>query len=289
MPLFTDFPGKHKGRTGKPVDISSKRACHDLRLDYARPQLMSHQVKDSHSAAGEDDRGVFPQTAWSIVCQIQGPDAGESCRGWERLAKAYWQPLFAFLRRRGSDHHSACDDIQGFFAHILSKPFRLSIDPGNGLFRSFLLGSLQNWRVDQHRLTLAQKRGAGQRPIPLDEMGLVEAPPAEGGTPEETYDRQWARSVYDQAIAALQERLVSRGRSALFEQMHGLVTGQGVSKYQEIASALGMTEGAVRQAAGDLRREFGGVLRGEIRKTVTDEAQVDGEIRYLLHLMRNST
>ena len=250
---------------------------------------MPHQVNDSHSAADANGGGAFPQTAWSMVCQVQESDAGESSRGWERLAKAYWQPLYAFLRRRGSDHHSACDDVQGFFAHILGKPFRLSIDPGNGLFRSFLLGAMQNWRVDQHRLTLAQKRGAGQRPIPLDEMSLIEAlPAAEGGTPEETFDRQWARSVYDQAIAVLRERLVSRGRAALFEHMQGLVTGQGGSKYQEIGSALGMSEGAVRQAATELRREFGGVLRGEIRKTVSDEAQVDGEIRYLLHLMKSS-
>lgn len=47
-----------------------------------------------------------------------------------------------------------------------------------------------------------------------------------------------------------------------------------------------MSEGAVKQAALDLRREFGSVIRDEIRRTVADESQVDEEVRYLLALLR---
>ena len=47
-----------------------------------------------------------------------------------------------------------------------------------------------------------------------------------------------------------------------------------------------MTENAVKQAALDLRRDFGTALRDEIRRTVTDESQVDGEVRYLIGLLR---
>lgn len=57
-------------------------------------------------------------------------------------------------------------------------------------------------------------------------------------------------------------------------------------KYQEIATALAMCEGAARQAAPDLRREFGGVPRDEIRRTVSDETQIDGEVRNLIGLPR---
>jgi len=68
--------------------------------------------------------------------------------------------------------------------------------------------------------------------------------------------------------------------------LRGLFTGHDTAKYQDIAPALGMTEGAVKQAALDLRREFGTVLRHEIRRTVADDSQVDGEVRYLLGLLR---
>ena len=47
------------------------------------------------------------------------------------------------------------------------------------------------------------------------------------------------------------------------------------------------SEGAVQQAALELRREFGNVLRHEIGLTVTDASQVDGEIRYLVGPLRS--
>lgn len=231
--------------------------------------------------------GIFPATAWSMLHQAGGDLPREALAGWERLAQAYWQPLYAFLRRRGSDHHAACDDIQGFFAHLLSKDFLLRIERGNGLFRSFLLTSLQHWRTDQHRATTAQKRGGGIAPVSLQELEAAGAmPAATGASPEEAFDRRWARAVYDNALTTLHARHMSRGREPRFLMLRGLLTGQDTAKYQEIASALSMSEGAVKQAALEMRREFGTVLRDEIRRTVADEAQVDGEVRYLLELLR---
>ena len=232
--------------------------------------------------------GAFPVTHWSMVHQAQGEIPSEALAGWERLARAYWQPLYAFLRRRGADHHAAADDIQGFFAHLLSKDFLRRIEPGSGLFRSFLLTSLQNWRTDQHRAATAQKRGGGGAPLGLAELEAAGTMPiAAGATPEEAFDRRWARAVYDNALAALHTRLQSRGREAIFLQLRGIITGQGTAKYQEVATALGISEGAVKQAALELRREFGTVLRDEIRRTVADESQVDDEVRYLLSLLRS--
>jgi DNA-directed RNA polymerase specialized sigma24 family protein len=230
--------------------------------------------------------GAFPATAWSMVHQAQGDLPAEAIAGWERLARSYWQPLYVFLRRRGVDHHSAADDIQGFFAHVLSKDFLRRIEPGSSLFRSFLLTSLQHWRTDQHRAATAQKRGSGSGPLPLDELEAAGAmPTSNDATAEEAFDRRWARAVYDNALATLLTRLKSRGREALFLQLRGLLTDQDTAKYKEIAAALTMSEGAVKQAALEFRREFGKVLRDEIRRTTTDESLVDEEIRYLIGLL----
>ena len=232
--------------------------------------------------------GAFPVTAWSMLHQAQGDAPSQSLAGWERLACAYWQPLYAFLRRRGADHHSAADDVQGFFAHLLSKAFLRRIESGNGLFRSFLLTALQHWRTDQHRTATAQKRGGAQQSFALHELEAAGVMPiASDASPEEAFDRHWARAVYDNALTTLQARLKSRGREPVFLQLQGLLSGGDTAKYQEIAAALAMSESAVKQAALDLRREFGVTLREEIRRTVTDEAQVDDEIRYLLGLLRS--
>ena len=248
--------------------------------------MNSRKSSDSASTVPQSG-GAFPVTAWSMLLQAGGEVPDAAMAGWERLARAYWQPLYASLRRRGADHHSAADDIQGFFAHMLSRDFLRRIERGDGLFRSFLLTALQHWRTDQHRAATAQKRGSGIAPLSLAELEAAGTMPvATDVSPEEAFDRRWARNVYDNALTNLHERLKARGREAQYLQLRGILTGQDTAKYQEIAALLVMTEGAVKQAALEMRREFGTVLREEIRRTVADETLIDSEIRYLLGLLR---
>ena len=110
---------------------------------------------------------------------LQDDGEGSSARAaWERLALGYWKPLFVFLRRKGLDHDVAADAIQGFFAHLLNRDFLRKIERGNGLFRSFLLKALQNWRTDQHRAATAQKRGDGEPVIAFHEIEEVTSSPS---------------------------------------------------------------------------------------------------------------
>jgi RNA polymerase sigma-70 factor (ECF subfamily) len=222
-----------------------------------------------------------------MLVQGGSGETEEARAEWEHLARSYWQPLYVFLRRQGLDHHAAADDIQGFFIHLLSRDFLRRIERGNGLFRSFLLAALKNWRTDQHRAATAKKRGDGVAPLPLDELEAAGAVvPEERDSPEAAMDRRWARAVYDNTLATLHQQLKGRGREPQFLKLVGVFTGENVAKDEEIAVDLGMSVGAVKQSASELRREFGTVLRREIRRTVAEEAQVDGEIRYLLGLLR---
>jgi len=247
---------------------------------------MLEQTGNADPESDSPRHGVFPLTAWSMLLRGRGePD--EAHRAWEQLAHDYWQPLYIFLRSRGSDHDVAADDIQGFFEHLLNRDFLRGLERGDGLFRSFLLTALQHWRTDQYRAASAKKRGSGIKPLALQDLEAIGADPiGTEGSPEENFDRRWARSVYDNALQTLGSRLKSRGREPQFLKLRGLLTGQGTDKYQEIATELEMSEGAVKQSALEMRREFGNVLREEIRRTVVDEDQVDGEIRYLLGLLR---
>ena len=45
----------------------------------------------------------------------------------------------------------------------------------------------------------------------------------------------------------------------------------------------------MKQAALDLHREFGSVLRDEVRRTVADESEVDNEVRCMLLLRRGQS
>jgi hypothetical protein len=76
---------------------------------------------------------------------------------------------------------------------------------------------------------------------------------------------------------------VSAGKVELFDHLRGFLTGDSATvPYAEVARALGMTEGAVKVAVHRLRRHFRDTLVQEIAETVSDPADIDAEIEYLL-------
>jgi DNA-directed RNA polymerase specialized sigma24 family protein len=175
----------------------------------------------------------FPPLSWSVLLQDDG-EGSSAHAAWERLARGYWKPLYVFLRRKEIDHDTAADGIQGFFAHMLNREFLRKIERGDGLFRSFLLTSLQHWRSDQHRASTAQKRGGSAPVIPLHEIEEVTS--AQSGiddSPEEAFDRRWARTLFDKTLEKLHERLRSRGREAHYLKLRGLFTGEGTDPLRE--------------------------------------------------------
>jgi hypothetical protein len=65
--------------------------------------------------SGQHGGGAFMTTHWSVVLEGQGesPAAQEAL---EKLCRAYWRPIFAFLRRQGIGRAEAEDITQVFFA-----------------------------------------------------------------------------------------------------------------------------------------------------------------------------
>lgn len=202
----------------------------------------------------------------------------------EGLARAYWQPIFAFLRGKGCTHEGAQDAVQGFFAHLLGREFLRNVQPQGGRFRNFLLVCLRRWMRDDQERAINVKRRAEVALEPWHDA--VEAsPPGPGTSPEAEFDRRWAEALVVRAMAQLEESWAHR--SALFAALRLTVECPGdVEKYAAIAARLGMTEGAVGKAAHDLRRQFAERVRAEIRDTVARDEDVEEELRYLVRLLR---
>ena len=60
-----------------------------------------------------------------------------------------------------------------------------------------------------------------------------------------------------------------------------LTAGKGAIPYAQAATAVGMSEGAVRVAVHRLRQRYRQLLRDEISQTLADPAQADEEMRAL--------
>lgn len=240
---------------------------------------------ESHAGAG-----AFAATRWTLVLSAaRGSDTPRAAAALAELCRIYWYPLYAFLRRRGHSAHEAEDLTQEFFARLLDKHFLADVDPRKGKFRSFLLVALQHFLANERDRARAQKRGGGQAVVSLDGLTAetrYHLEPADELTPERLFEKQWALTLLEQVLTQLHAEFAADGKTDLFQNLKGYLTGAATSPYAEVAARMGLTEGAVKVAVHRLRRRYREVLRAEIAHTVSDPSEIDDEIRYLLQCVR---
>ena len=224
----------------------------------------------------------FSATRWSVVLAA----AADADGALATLCRAYWFPLYAFLRRQGLAPHDAEDATQGFFAHLLGKGALAHVDRAKGRFRTFLLASLKHFLADERDRANAQKRGGGAPAISLDAIAAEERyalAPRDELSPDKLFDRRWAVAVIEQALARLGAEYSAAGKGALFDALKPLLSSPGEARpYAEIGARFSMNEGAVKIAVHRLRQRYGAALRTEIAETVGTAAEVDAELRHLL-------
>ncbi len=207
------------------------------------------------------------------------------------LCAAYYAPVFAFIRRNAPDEESARDLTQEFFARLLAQESIGRVDPELGRFRSFLLGAVKHFLSDARRHAHRLKRGGGQPAESLDagtdtSPGLQLADPR-ALTPDREFDRKWAFTLLDRALAILAQEQAVAGKSHEFEVLKPWLTGDSVEISQaDAAGRLESNEGAVKVAIHRLRRHFREVIKSEIGQTVSERADVEAELCYLLDALR---
>ncbi len=252
-----------------------------------------HRAAESGPAGtqwGDGGGGVFQSTQWSAVMRAGGNSTVEGAAALERLCRQYWQPLYCFVRRRGYGEHDAQDLTQGFFERLLEKGLIGAADRERGRFRTFLLAALENYLANEWTKANRQKRGGGQTLVSLEHVAGAEATyqglPREELSPDQLFERRWVQSVIEVVLRRLREELDARGGPGRFDVLKQFLFGdRGEVSYAAVAEGLGMSEPAVKSAIYRLRQRYGEIFVEEIRNTVADPADVDGEIRHLLSVL----
>jgi RNA polymerase sigma-70 factor (ECF subfamily) len=204
----------------------------------------------------------------------------------EKLARAYWSPIYAFFRHQGRSPHDAQDLCQEFFLRLISKRSFSGADPKKGKFRSYLLAALKHSLADKWDHARAQKRGGQFQFFSLDDTENAERfylqTMSSEETPEKLYDRRWGMALLEKALARLKVEYTARGHAQLFDLLKPFFTAEPASGgYDEIAAKLGITTGNVALNVHRLRERFREVVRAEVRETVTNASEVDEELRAL--------
>ncbi len=235
----------------------------------------------------------FPQTSWSLILRAGAPLLSDGTNALKILCEAYWFPVYAYIRRRPGSAEDALDRTQGFFAHLLEKNTLATVDPTRGTkFRAWLLTCVKRYLRDERKKERARKRDPG---YPLESIdaaaaeGRYQAETAHHLTPERLYARHFALSLLERVIGRLRARYAAAGKEALFEALKSSLSQDAEQQpYDTIAARLGMTGGAVKKAAYDLRARYKKEVRAEVASLVDGaddqavEAQVTEELQHLL-------
>ena len=234
--------------------------------------------------------GWFASTHWSVVLLAGQSSSSKAEEALARLCNVYWFPLYAFIRRQGHNPADAEDLTQAFFARFLEKDYVKDVDQRKGKFRSFLLASLKHFLADQWDRSQAEKRGGGMALISLDAQTaetryLLE--PRDNLAPDRIFERRWALTLLEQAMARLREEFTLAGKADFFDRLKNFMTAEkDADTYADAAAKLSTTEAAVKMAVQRMRRRYRELLRSEIANTVSDPAEIDEELRHLAEALR---
>lgn len=233
----------------------------------------------------------FATTHWSLVGAAKPGETSQTRAraALEELCRTYWYPLYAFVRSRGNSAPDAQDLTQAFFTRIIETDGFASADRRLGRFRSYLLGAMKHFLANEWHRSQTQKRGGQVQFIEwdvLDPEARYASAAQPSDNPEHLFDRAWALETVAGALQALRQEMVEAGKSEQFDTLKGCLTGEETLSRQEIAAKLEMSEGAVKVAIHRLRQRYRALLRAAVAETVSSEADLDDEMRYLVAVLR---
>jgi RNA polymerase sigma factor (sigma-70 family) len=233
---------------------------------------------------GQATHAEFPSTQWSKILQAGSVAATADSPALEELCRAYWSPLYAFLRRQGHSPHDAEDLVQGFLARLLAREDLAGVGPEKGRFRTFLLTALRNFTIKQALRDKALKRGGGQSAIPInaEEAERLCGPDLTAGSPEAAFDRRFAQAIVTRAFAALKEEYRARGKQELFATLAPFLDGAEPEGYDDAAATLGMAAGTVATTIHRMRGRLREMLRAEVRQLCASADEEEQEMKHLL-------
>ena len=227
----------------------------------------------------------FHTTRWTRVCLAKA-DSEDGRKALADLCDAYYEPVVAYLRSVFRDADAALEMSHAFFAEMLGGGTIHTADPERGRFRFYLLGAVKHFVARHREAESRQKRGGGITPLSLD--ADADASPAlhvaEDArlSPEAVFDRQWAITVLERAMQALDTECKAQGKTELVNQLRPWLMGEsGYGDQGAVAAALGLSLSAMKAVTHRLRSRFRQMVKAEVAGTLGQDGSVEDEMRSL--------
>lgn len=227
----------------------------------------------------------FPdQTRYSLVLRAADQqDLTLAARALNELCSLYWEPVYAFARRRRLSVEDAQDCVQAVFASMSSDPSKdgqQSPVPTVCLsrelkLRAFLMQQVNDQISRTHQRAKRPKHGAGVEHVSYDFSGAEDRYQHEdvASAPGALFDRQWARTTLDRCLALLKGEETSQARSQQLAVLLPFIdsTAPGVADYALASTKLEQPEATTRQQVKRLKDRYKLILKQEVARTLAAE------------------
>ncbi len=237
---------------------------------------------------GKPDRASrrFLTTQWTHVLSARGETA-EAKQSLKELCDRYYAPVYAFVESYSRHDQNARDWTHAFFAKLLEGKSLDSVIQSRGRFRSYLLGAVKHFLADEREKDQAAKRGGLVSHVSVDQVDASSRTTNKHNAmpPDAAFDRQWAMAILEHSLKDLEEDL-GEEQSSRFELLRPWLSGDPIDlTHADVAARLGVSTEVVKITIHRWRKRFREIVKGHIASTVSDSAEVEEELGYLIEAL----
>ena len=205
----------------------------------------------------------FPTTRWSLIVASGASDDARAA--WAELAANYRSAIHVYFRCRfGAD---AADDLtSAFFTESIAGGWWARADLDRGSFRTYLRMLLRRFGA-RHAERIA--------PMQTSESD-VERVADDDGDPEAAYERDFAHTLVERALARL--RIEHADAVDVRALLPFLLDRGDQGDLKQLAVELGLAQNTLLQRLRRMRLRLRELLRDEFAQLVADPASIDAEL-----------
>lgn len=210
----------------------------------------------------------FATTRWSMVMQsVAGTVVDGGALG--DLARRYWYPLYAYVRRCGHAPGIA-QDISRVFLREFSRMDTPPDGPESGQrLRDYLLDRLHRFLGEDWRGAVASDPEDANLPPPPDLEARYQRDTDADASPDEAYERAFALEVLSRALRRLQAEATQTGHRPMYETLREFLAAEPPpGMLDALGQRLGIPPLALLVALKRLRQRLRELATQELADTV---------------------
>ena len=216
----------------------------------------------------------FPSTQLSL---LEAAGHGFPNEALERVMALYWKPVYRFIRIKFRKNNEDAKDLtQGFFTTALERDFFTRFNPAKASFRTYLRMAVERFAANQHAASNRQKRGGDIQFEPVEDYAATTE------SPEQIFEREWQRQLFELALDDLRAHCDATGKQLqfrIFEAYDLAVDEDGRPSYANLAARHGIPETAVTNHLAWARRTLRGFVNERLRGVTSGEQELRKEMR----------